>query len=137
MTRRIAPEGPGEVRPAAALDGLKVLVVEDEPMIALQLEVVFEDAGAEVLLARTVDRSLSLIEDRRPDAAILDVNLGLGVTCEPVTDRLRADAIPFVLHSGDLARLGELVLEIGAPVIPKPASEAALVAAVADVAGRA
>ena len=129
MSRTLAAEGAR----APSLWGLRILVVEDEPMIALQLEVVFEDAGAEVLLSRTVSGAIALIETRRPDAAILDVNLGPAITCEPITKRLRAEGIPFALHSGDLARLGELVVEIGAPVVPKPASETALVTAVADL----
>lgn len=127
MTGLSASGGAG----AAALDGLRILVVEDEPLIALQLEIVFEDAGADVLLSRKVSHAMDLIETRRIDAAILDVNLGSGITCEPIAERLRAKGIPFALHSGDLARLGELVVEIGAPVLSKPASEASLLAAVA------
>ncbi len=58
----------------------------------------------------------------RPDAAILDVNLGRGTTCEPVADRLQSLRVPFLIHSGDLLRQGELIARIDAEVIAKPAA---------------
>ena len=99
-----------------------VLILDDEPIILMDLEFALEDAGAVVLDARSVDEALELIERQLPDAAILDVNLGRGTTCAPVALRLHKLGVPFVLHTGDLDRQGELVETLGAPVIPKPSS---------------
>ena len=50
------------------------------------------------------------------------MNLGRGSTCAPVALRLRELGLPFVLHTSDLDRQGELVETLGAPVVPKPSS---------------
>ena len=100
----------------------RVLILDDEPIILMDLGFALEDAGAKVLDARSVAEALELIERQTPDAAILDVNLGQGSTCAPVALRLRELGVPFVLHTGDLDRQGELVETLGAPVIPKPSS---------------
>jgi two-component system, response regulator PdtaR len=65
-----------------------------------------------------------------PDVALLDVNLR-GELVTPVAERLRALGVPFVVASAyDGARLAELGLG-GAPAVVKPASERALLAALA------
>jgi CheY-like chemotaxis protein len=72
-------------------DGLRLLLVEDEYLLALYLSEMLEDLGAQVLgpVASVAD-ALELI-DKAPeiDAAILDVNLA-GEAVFPVADRLRA-----------------------------------------------
>ena len=98
----------------------RILVLDDEPMILMDLQFAVEDEGAEPLGARTVDEALHHVAGGPVDAAILDVNLGSGATCEPVARRLRELDVPFVLHTGDLHRHGELVTSIGAAVVPKP-----------------
>jgi DNA-binding response OmpR family regulator len=112
----------GTMESLAALEGRCILVLEDEAMICFDLTMAFEAAGAEVITARNVKRALSLLEEKTPDAAVLDVNLGHGKTCEPVAARLSALGVPFLLHSGDLHRHGELVETIGAKVVAKPAA---------------
>ena len=104
------------------LAGRTILVLEDEAMIALEMQMALEEAGATVELAMTADSALSLLERRAFDAAVLDVNLGNNTTCADVAARLRSMSAPFVLHSGDLRRHGELVETLAAPVVPKPAS---------------
>ena len=113
-----------DAKPAAAP---RVLVLDDEPIILMDFEFALEDAGARILDARSVREALDLIERDPPDAAILDVNLGRGTTCAPVALRLRDLGVPFVLHTGDLDRQGELVETLGAPVVPKPSSGAEVV----------
>ena len=100
----------------------RILVLEDEAMILLELSYALEDEGATPATATNVDAAFKLIEDAPPDAAILDVNLGRNATCEPVADRLAELGVPFLLHSGDLVRQGELIARIGAEVISKPAA---------------
>ncbi|WP_031548788.1 response regulator [Parvularcula oceani] len=117
----------------SALEGRRILIVEDEPMIGLELSFAFEDVGAVVQTARTVARALQAIEKHAPEAAVLDVNLGRDETCEPVAQRLQELGVPFVLHSGDLMRQGELIDDLGAQVVAKPSSPTQVLAAVARV----
>ncbi len=100
----------------------RILILEDEPLILMELSYAVEDEGANPVSANTVDRALEAIDRARPDAAILDVNLGRGTTCESVARRLEELDIPFLLHSGDLMRQGELIARIQAELIPKPSA---------------
>ena len=80
----------------------RVLVVEDEYMIAQDLARELEDVGAEVLgPVPSVADALALLvaEAVPPDAAILDVNLG-GEMVFPVAEALRERGVPFVFVTG-------------------------------------
>jgi CheY-like chemotaxis protein len=79
----------------------RILVVEDEYLIAMSLQDALETAGSIVVgPAPSVDKALQTI-DSEPhiDAAVLDVNLG-GALAYPVADMLVARKIPFVFTSG-------------------------------------
>lgn len=87
--------------PHQNIAGLRLLLVEDEYLLALYLAELLEDLGAEVLgpVASVAD-ALDLIEKAPEiDAAILDVNLA-GEAVFPVADRLRARHVPFAFASG-------------------------------------
>jgi CheY-like chemotaxis protein len=59
------------------LNGLRILIVEDEAMIAMLIEDMLSDLGCvPVGPANTAERALHLIQSERFDGAILDVNLG-------------------------------------------------------------
>ncbi len=78
----------------------RVLVVEDEPLIAADMALMLADAGFSVLgPARFVGQALSLIEARGCDVAVLDANLGRE-TSEPVAQTLIEAGTPFVVVSG-------------------------------------
>lgn len=102
--------------------GRYVLLVEDEMMIAWDIEQTLTAAGMRVLgPAASVDSALALIRRQRPDAAILDLNLR-GELVTPVARRLRQMGVPFVLataynhlRDGDAELSG--VENIGKPVI--------------------
>jgi len=80
----------------------RILVVEDEPLIAMMLEDFLDMLGHEVAgAADCVGGALTAIDAGGLDAAILDVNLRDGETCWPVADRLVERGIPFVLATGD------------------------------------
>lgn len=98
----------------------RILVLEDEPIILMDLAFAIEGAGALPLRARSTAEALAAIEDNTPDVAVLDVNLGRNSTCREVAERLRTMGVPFILHSGDLHRQGELIATLGAEVVPKP-----------------
>lgn len=117
----------------ATIEGLRLLLVEDEFLMALCLSDMLEDLGAQVVgPVGSVADALAVI-DRAPeiDAAILDVNLGSEVVF-PVADRLRARQVPFAFASGfdpDLmpARFRDVA------ICRKPIDEAALRAALATL----
>jgi two-component system, response regulator PdtaR len=78
----------------------RILIVEDEFLIAMELEITLQRAGYQVLgPASNVSAALGLLRTERPDAAILDVNLA-GERVTPVAEVLRAMIVPFVLTSG-------------------------------------
>jgi len=78
----------------------RVLVVEDEFMIGLDISQQLAAAGFEVVgPATSVAKALRLIAQLGCDIAVLDVNLG-SETCEPVAEKLRASGKPFVVLTG-------------------------------------
>ena len=111
--------------------GAKVLVVEDEFMVALELEQALCDLGYAVLgPAASAEDALRLLERERPDAATLDVRLRDG-RVTPVAERLRAAGVPFVLvTSCGEGELPEPVLR-EAPRLDKPCDARGLRPAIA------
>jgi DNA-binding NtrC family response regulator len=91
------------------LQGLRVLVVEDEMLIAAEMEATLEDLGCLVVgpFAR-VGEALDALEDTTVDAAVLDVNVR-GEMIFPVAERLTARGVPMVFCTGyaDLQTLPE------------------------------
>ena len=84
-----------------ALQGLRVLVVENDEMSAALLQMQLVQAGAVVVgLAETVAESLRLLQDTSPDVALLDYRLARNETSEPVAAALAARGVPFVLATG-------------------------------------
>lgn len=83
------------------LDGLSVLVVEDEAIISFLLEDMMAELGAlDVRHAGNLDDALRLIETRLPDIAVLDVNLGGGSVIYPAAEKLEAANVAFVFTTG-------------------------------------
>ena len=111
--------------------GPLVLVVEDEVLIAMDLERTLKRHGYRVLgPAMTVAAALRLLDGGTPDVALLDVNLR-GEPVTPVAEALRARDIPFVLASAyGRAQLTAEVLA-GAPNVGKPVNTRRLLAALA------
>ena len=78
----------------------KILVVEDEALVAMLVEDALLDAGFGVIgPAATVDEALALLERETPDAVVLDLNLA-GETSTPVADWRAARGIPYVIATG-------------------------------------
>jgi two-component SAPR family response regulator len=85
---------------SASLAGCRILVVEDEMLIAVLIEDVLKELGCIIVgLASKLDVALRLARDETMDAAILDVAIRGGYVY-PVADLLLARGIPFVLASG-------------------------------------
>jgi light-regulated signal transduction histidine kinase (bacteriophytochrome)/CheY-like chemotaxis protein len=118
-------------RPTEALAGLRVLVVEDQLVIAMDVEAVLADHGVKAIdTAATSSEALRILASNPPDVAVLDVNLGQG-TSIAVAEELRRQRIPFVFATGygDTAMIPKSLS--GAPVVRKPHDATTLVAAVA------
>ena len=112
--------------------GRLVLVVEDEFLIAMDLELLLRRHGWRVLgPAATVDQALRLLRDgETPDVALLDVNLG-GEPVTPVAQELRARGVPFVLASAYHVPALAAAALAGALNVGKPTDERRLLAALA------
>jgi len=111
---------------AAELQGLKILVVEDESIVSFLIEDTLMLLGCgEVWHAGAIAEALTLLQDRKPDAAVLDVNLS-GMPVYPVAERLAALGVPFVFATG-YGRNGLAPEWRDRPVIQKPFDENTLV----------
>lgn len=104
---------------AGTLAGLRVLVVEDDALLAMALEMNLASLGCEVVaMAATLDDALPLAREADIHGAILDVNLA-GERVYPVADALAARNIPFVFATGyGTACLRDC--DLARPVLQKP-----------------
>ena len=106
----------------AKLDGLKVLVVEDEMMVSMLIEDMLTDLGCTVVgPAARLDEAMDLARDSEIDCAVLDVNLG-GQPIFPLADLLREKGAPFAFATG-YGDAGLRDVDKGSPVLQKPFRE--------------
>ena len=122
-----------QVRAGEALRGRRVLVIEDEMLVAMEFESLLQRQGCAVVgPASTVDRALALLDHDQPDAALLDLNLN-GEPATAVAVALKTRGVPFVLVTGyGEAQSSEAELQ-GAPRVDKPVNHQELVRALAHV----
>lgn len=115
------------------LNGKRILVVEDEALIAVMVEDMLTDMGSSVVgPAATIEAALKLAGAEMIDAAVLDVNVR-GERIDPVADALFARGIPMLFATG----YGEVKLASGAPttVIDKPYTQDKLARGLASAMG--
>lgn len=114
---------------------MRVLVVEDEVIIAMSLEDMLTDLGCTVVgPATNLDQALSLVQSEQFDVALLDVNLN-GHHSRPVAEMLVSRSIPYALITG----YGSAALDLGnhsIPLLSKPCRVASLQALLEQVAAR-
>ncbi len=112
---------------SSALSGLRILVVEDNYMIAQLFSDILEDCGCVVIGPYANAQSAAkAVENSRLDGAVLDANLGEGLTSAPVAAALQAASVPFLVATGYGAlALADEVLN-RAPRIMKPINDAEL-----------
>jgi CheY-like chemotaxis protein len=113
---------------------IRILVVEDEPIVAISLQDMLGDLGYDVVgPAFRVASALALAEAEAIDAAILDVNMA-GEDSYAVAYALRARSIPYLFATG----YGRQGLEPGhddVPVLQKPYRESQVDAALKELLG--
>ncbi len=109
------------------LDGVTVLLVEDEALVAMDLQDTFEDHGAQVIgPAVSLSEAMTLAQDGTVDVALLDIDLR-GKDVFPAAEILEAREIPFAFHTGHGTR-AELTMRFpSAPVCKKPASSSDII----------
>jgi len=106
------------------LQGRRVLLVEDESMVAMMIEDMLLDLGCEVVVAMRLDQALAHARAHPFDMAVLDVNLG-EARSYPVADLLSERGTPFAFATG----YGLVGLDPGyraVPVVQKPYQQAQL-----------
>lgn len=107
-----------------SLQGRRLLVVEDEPLVAMLLETILEEMGCEVLGPFSTPQSAldALRDGPRPDAALLDVNVS-GEEVFPVAEAAKGLGALVIFCTG----YGEGALTEpwrGSPILQKPFTEA-------------
>jgi DNA-binding LytR/AlgR family response regulator len=109
------------------LDDLRVLLLEDEPLIAMELAEIVSAAGGTVAASiRTAQEALGFFDKTNIDVAILDVHLRTGTSFE-VADALAHLGIPFVFCTGAGQDQRHVANWPGVPVIVKPYSAGVVV----------
>ncbi|MFZ5747795.1 MAG: response regulator [Pseudomonadota bacterium] len=111
----------------------RILIVEDEPLIAMMLEDFLDVLDRHC--AGTVDSvaaAIARIDEGGVDGAILDVNLRGGEQSWPIADRLAQDGIPFILATGGS---GEVIVPAhrARPALSKPFTIDGIEAALASL----
>ena len=110
--------------------GRRVLVVEDNPVIAFDIETALRESGAEVVgPAHDIESGLALLRANGLDGAVLDIDLG-GEPVWPIARALKQAGVPFVFVSGDCGK-GLPDDFAGAVCLHKPAQAQAIVSSVA------
>ena len=106
---------------------IAILLVDDEPLILMDLEFAAEDRGFTPRCASCVSEAMDLI-DKGVDVAVLDFNLVGGENCLPIARELTKRSIPYIIHSGDANRQEEVFEMLDAVYVPKPASSDKVIA---------
>jgi CheY-like chemotaxis protein len=105
-----------------------VLIVEDDPIIALDFEETIRGFGVKTIrTAGSVGRALQMIDKRPPDFALLDVGL-VRETSFAIAERLEALGIPFAFVTGYSADVRAPEAFANKPRLPKPCNSEALAA---------
>lgn len=123
-------------RTNGVLDGLRVLVVEDEHLVAMALCDDLEESGALVVgPASTVENALRCVADEPLDLAVLDIKLQSQMVF-PVADALTGKGVPFLFTTGyDAGMVPDEYLLV--PKCEKPSADGAVIRMLAQIAGRA
>lgn len=114
----------------AALAGCTILVVEDEPLVALDISDAFKKAGALIIIARTLKDGLYQAATADLTAAVIDHALHDGLTTSDICAQLKERDIPFIVYSGFSKLKGACA---DGKLVHKPATPEMLLAALQGV----
>ena len=131
--------GRAEAPPSAAapLAGRRVLLVEDEALVAIDLEMTLEGAGAVVVGPfLRLSQAMDAVARAGPlDVAVLDVVLGRDESY-PLAELLAERGVPFVLHSGHVGSIRAAERYAAAHLCPKPCSPATILRTIVQALAR-
>jgi DNA-binding response OmpR family regulator len=103
-----------------ALAGLRILIVEDEFLVALLVEEMLRDLRCEIVgPVSSLEEAVATVRQNRLDGALLDANLN-GKNSFPVADELSAHDVPFILVTGYSGHKGDPPVLTRAPRVRKP-----------------
>jgi DNA-binding response OmpR family regulator len=120
-----------QARAVPDLQGARVLIVEDDVLLLMELESILLEAGAVIVgCCRTVKEGLAAANKDGVAAAILDVRLGRE-TIAPVARRLASRGTPFLFYTGQVENDPALAEWTDRTILSKPSRPAAIVAALA------
>lgn len=111
---------------SALFEGHTILIIEDESLIALDIETHLTAAGARTATARSVEESLHLLETSEFTAAIVDWGLPDG-DASAICDRLAEKHVPYIILTGYSSRP-----RVNAQLIQKPANPKEVLNLLAD-----
>ena len=83
----------------SALHGQSILIVEDEPLIAVDMHAALSETGASIIAALNRHEALLAAANAEISAAILDIKLG-GCDCSLVCTALTRRHVPFMFYTG-------------------------------------
>lgn len=107
------------------LKGLRILLVEDDPLICLDLEASLAELGAHVSAASDIASALNIVATSELDFVVLDFELG-AETSEPVASAAQARNVQFLYLSGYSERDGHFAKWPSVDVLVKPISAVAI-----------
>jgi DNA-binding NtrC family response regulator len=120
-------------KPNLPLSGARVLVVEDDVILLLDIETILSEAGAEVVgRCRTITEALAAVQNHRFCAAVMDVRVGRE-TIVPVARELQKRGTPFLFYTGQVGVENALEEWPKSNIITKPAKAQTVVEAVAKL----
>jgi len=125
----------GEERATEPLRGLRIMLVEDDPLICLDLEVSLSELGAIVTPTSSVQGALEIVASARLDFAVLDFELG-ALTSEPIAHAAIARDVPFLYLSGYSERDERFARWPGIEVLVKPISALVVARHIRNALGR-
>jgi DNA-binding response OmpR family regulator len=113
------------------LTGHRILLVEDEALIAMDVKAMIRKANGEVVAyAASLAKALKIVNTPGLSLAVLDFRLG-SENSLPVATKLHAAGVPFVFYTGNAANIPEIWP--GVPILPKPADPARLIGTLASL----
>lgn len=119
--------------PDQTLARIRILLVEDDALIALDVADTLEAAGAEVVGPfGTLKSAREAAGTAQVDLAVLDIDLH-GEEVFPAASILRERGVPFLFYTGRPDRIALTTVFAGIPVCPKPIDARGLLAAVNDL----
>jgi CheY-like chemotaxis protein len=112
------------------LSGVRVLVVEDDALMAMDIEATLVEAGAVVVsVCQTVEKAIARVDASDFSVAVLDFGIGSD-TASPVARQLARRGVPFIFYTGTSRNDPSLMEWSDCSIVEKPASRRALVSAV-------